>query len=162
MVLSAFTLFHVVLSLIGIGSGFALVFGLLSARNSDNLTALFLASTLATSLTGFLFPVHRFLPSHAIGILSVIVLAFAIAARYRFHLTGGWRLVFAINATIALYFNVFVLVVQLFKHVPALHALAPTQSEPPFLAAESVVLICFVALGILAAKRFRIEPVPSA
>src|SRR5258708_29945627 len=108
MILSAFTFFHVVLSLVGIASGFVVVYGLLNSKRFDGWTAVFLATTVATSVTGFMFPFHQFLPSHAVGILSLIVLAIAILARYRFHLLGGWGRTYVITAAIALYFNVFV------------------------------------------------------
>ncbi len=134
--MATFTLVHVVLSLIGILSGFVVVFGLLSVKRLDGWTALFLVSTVATSVTGFLFPFHRFLPSHAVGILSLIVLGGAILARYALHLAGAWRRIYVVCAVIALYLNVFVLIVQLFEKIPALKAMAPTQSEPPFLVAQ--------------------------
>ncbi len=156
--MTTFTLFHVVLSLIGIGSGFIVLFGLLTSKRLDRWTALFLTTTVATSVTGFLFPFHRFLPSHAVGILSLIVLALAIIARYRYRLAGGWCKTYVITALIALYFNVFVLIAQLFQKAPALKALAPTQSEPPFLITQLVVLVLFVVLVIRAAVRFRNQP----
>jgi hypothetical protein len=155
MILSAFTLFHVVIGLIGILSGFVVVYGLLVSKRLDGWTKLFLWTTVATSVTGFMFPVHKFLPSHGLGILSLIVLAIAIVARYRHHLSGGWRRTYAISAVLALYFNVFVVIVQLFEKVPALHALAPTQSEPPFQAAQLTALVLFAFLGIRGAMKFR-------
>src|SRR5712692_2177778 len=155
--LTTFTLVHVVLSLVGIGSGFVIVFGLLTAKLLDGWTALFLASTVLTSVTGFLFPFHRFLPSHGVGIVSLIVLALAIFARYARNLAGAWRRTYAITSVIALYLNVFVLIAQLFMKVPALKAMAPTQSEPPFLVAQLVVMALFVVIGIFAAIRFRSE-----
>jgi hypothetical protein len=157
MLLSVFTLFHVVLSLIGIGAGFVVVYGLLASKRFDGWTKLFLTTTAATSVTGFLFPVHRFLPSHAVGILSLIALAIAILARYRFSLAGGWRRTYVVTAVIALYFNVFVLIVQLFQKVPALKAIAPTQSEPPFQMAQLAALLIFAFLGTRAAIKFRTE-----
>jgi hypothetical protein len=160
--LAAFTLFHVVLSLVGIGSGFVVVYGLLTSKRFDGWTALFLATTVATSVTGFLFPVHHFLPSHGVGIVSLIVLTFAILARYRFRLEGGWRRTYAITAVVVLYFNVFVLVAQLFMKVPALKELAPTQSEPPFAVAQLAVLLLFTALAIRAAMKFHAEPLHTA
>ena len=162
MILGAFTLFHVVLSLIGIGSGFVVAYGLLTSKRLDGWTTLFLATTVATSATGFLFPVHHFLPSHAVGILSLVVLTVAILARYRFRLEGGWRRTYAITAVVALYFNVFVLVVQLFMKVPALKAIAPTQSEPPFAMAQLAVLLIFTAVAIRAAMKFHAQPLHTA
>ena len=155
MLLSAFTLFHVAISLIGIASGFVVVYGLLVSKGFDGWTKLFLWTTVATSVTGFMFPVHKFLPSHGLAILSLIVLTIAFVARYRHHLTGGWRRTYVITAVLALYFNVFVLIVQLFEKVPALEALAPTQSEPPFQAAQLTALIIFAALAIRGAMKFR-------
>jgi hypothetical protein len=151
---TTFTLVHVLLSLVGIFSGLVVVFGLLAAKGLPVWSALFLLSTVATSVTGFLFPFHGFLPSHAVGILSLIVLTVAIFARYGRHLAGAWRRTYVITAMIALYFNVFVLIVQLFEKVPALKELAPTQSEPPFKLAQILVLTLFVVLTILATVRF--------
>lgn len=162
MILGAFTLFHVLLSFAGIGSGFVVVFGLLTSKWFARWNTLFLTTTVATSLTGFLFPFHRFLPSHAFGVLSLIVLAIAVLARYRFHLVGGWRKTYVITALVALYFNVFVLVAQMFQKVPALKSLAPTQSEPPFQMAQLVVLVLFVALIIRAAVKFQRAPLQAA
>ena len=159
MTMSTFTLVHVLLSLAGIGSGFVVIFGLLTGKRLDGWTALFLATTVATSVTGFLFPFEHLLPSHKVGMISLVVLAVAILARYAFHLTGAWRRVYVISAVVALYLNVFVAVVQAFLKVPALKALAPTQKELPFLVAQLVVIALFVALGIFAAKRFRNDPV---
>src|SRR6266404_6848672 len=137
---STFTLLHVIISLIGIGSGFVVVYGLLTGKRLDGWTALFLASTVATNVTGFAFPFEHLLPSHKVGMISLVVLAIAILARYAFHIAGAWRRIYVISAVIALYLNVFVLVVQSFLKVPALKALAPTQKEPPFLVAQLVVL----------------------
>jgi hypothetical protein len=160
--MTTFTFVHVVLSLIGIFSGFVVVFGLLAGKRLDGWTALFLVSTVATSVTGFLFPFHRFLPSHGVGILSLLVLAIAILARYALHLAGAWRRIYAATAVISLYLNVFVLIAQAFQKVPGLKAVAPTQSEPPFLVTQAVALAAFVLFGIAAAIRFRNEPVRSA
>lgn|SRR6267378_105773 len=155
MSLQTFTFVHVLLSLVGIGSGFIVLYGLLTGKRLDGWTALFLVTTVATSATGFLFPVEHLLPSHIVGIISLVVLAVAILARYVFHLAGAWRLIYVIGAVVALYFNCFVGVVQAFLKVAALKALAPTQKEPPFLVAQLLVLAIFVGLGIVSAKRFR-------
>jgi len=155
--MTTFTLVHVLLSLIGIFSGFVVVFGLLAAKRLDGWTTLFLASTVLTSVTGFLFPFHGFLPSHGVGILSLLALAIAIFARYGRHLAGLWRRTYVITAVIALYLNVFVLIVQLFQKVPALKAIAPTQSEAPFKVTQLVALVLFVVLASFAAIRFRSE-----
>ena len=155
--MTPFTIVHVVLSLLGILSGFVVVFGLLTSRLLDGWTALFLVTTALTSVTGFLFPVHRFMPSHVFGILSLIALAIAIFARYRRHLAGSWRRSYVISSMAALYLNVFVLIVQLYMKVPALKAIAPTQSEAPFKVTQLTTLAFFIILGILASMRFRNE-----
>jgi len=154
---SAYTLIHVVISLIGIASGFAVLFGMLNAKRLDRWTAVFLVTTAATSLTGFGFPFDHLLPAHKVGILSLLVLAIAVLARYAFHLSGRWRWIYVVTAQVALYFNVFVLVVQAFEKVPALRALAPTQKEAPFLIAQLIVLLAFVVLTIAAVRRFHID-----
>jgi hypothetical protein len=150
---STFTTVHVVISLVGIASGLVVLFGLLRNRLLDRWNTLFLATTVATSVTGFGFPFDHLLPSHKVGILSLVVLAVAIVALYAFRLAGAWRRVYVICAGIAVYLNVFVLVVQLFQKVPALKAIAPTQKEPPFAIAQLMVL--FAVLAVLAAVRFR-------
>lgn len=160
--LAVLTFVHVLLSLIGIGTGFIVLHGLIAARQRDGWTSLFLITTVATSVTGFAFPFERLLPSHKVGIVSLIVLAIAIAALHVYHLAGGWRRAYVISSTIALYLNVFVGVVQAFQKVPALHALAPTQSEPPFVIAQLAVLGIFMGLGSLAASRFRSEAAQAA
>jgi hypothetical protein len=161
MILGAFTLVHVVLSLVGIGSGLVVLFGLLTAKRLDGWTKLFLETTVATSVTGFLFPVHHFMPGHALGIVSLIVLAVAIPARYVRHLSGAWRKTYVFTAVTALYLNVFVLIAQLFMKVPPLKALAPTQSEPPFLVTQLVVLALFVVLAVRAAMKFTLPASPA-
>ena len=157
MILTAFTLFHVLISLIAIGSGFVVVAGLLASKRPSGSTTLFWTTAVATTVTGFLFPFHGFTPAIGGGIVSTLVLAIGLAALYRFGLAGGWRRAYAIAAVIALYLNMFVLVVQLFQKVPALKELAPTQSEPPFQIAQLVVLLVFAALGIQAARKFHGE-----
>ena len=160
--MSTFTLVHVALSLIGILSGLVVVLGLLAAARLDGWTAIFLVTTVLTSVTGFFFPFHGITPGIMIGILSMVMLAIAIFARYSKHLAGHWRGTYVITAMIALWFNVFILVVQLFEKVPALRALDPTQSEPPFKITQGVVLLVFVVLTIAATKRFRIALVHAA
>ena len=155
--MDAFTKVHVVISLIGIASGLIVVFGMLAAHRFDRWTALFLLSTLATSVTGFLFPFHGVTPGIVVGIISVVVLAIAIFARYPQHLRGSWRWIYVVSAVVALYLNVFVLIAQLFQKVPQLKALAPTQSEPPFAVTQLGVLVLFVLLGIVATIKFRVE-----
>jgi len=150
------TVIHVVISLIGILSGLVVMFGMLARKRFDRWTVLFLATTVATSATGFFFPFHGFTPAIGVGIISLVVLAVAILARYVRHLAGAWRWIYVVSASAALYFNVFVLVVQLFQKVPDLKALAPTQSEPPFAATQFIVLIFFVVLAIAASIRSRV------
>jgi len=157
MTLETYTLVHVLISLVGIGSGFVVMFGLLTGKRLGGWTALFLASTVATSVTGFGFPFDHLLPSHKVGFVSLVVLAVAILARYRLHLAGAWRRVYVVCATVALYLNVFVGVVQAFLKVPVLKAMAPKQTEPPFVVTQGVVLALFVVLGVVAAIRFRAE-----
>jgi hypothetical protein len=153
--LQPFTFAHVLISLVAIATGFVVLFGMLNAKRLEGWTSIFLVTTVATSLTGFGFPIDIILPSHIVGIISLVVLAVAIIARYAFRLAGPWRVVYVIGAGIALYLNVFVLVVQLFRKVPALNVLAPTQSEPPFALTQGAVLVVFVVLVAAAAMRFR-------
>jgi hypothetical protein len=155
--MDALTFIHVLLSLIGIVSGFVVLVGMFDSRRLESWTALFLITTIATSATGFLFPFTKLLPSHIFGIISLVVLAIALAARYSFRLKDSWRWVYVVTALFALYLNVFVLVVQAFLKVPPLKALAPTGSEPPFLVAQAIVLAFFVYVGTRAAMRFRPE-----
>jgi len=153
--LSPFTKLHVVISLIAILSGLVVMSGLLLDRRLNRWTALFLISTVLTSVTGLFFPFSGVTPGIVLAIISLVLLAVAIVARYGRHLAGAWRWLYVVTAMISLYLNVFVLVAQLFQKVPALKALAPTQSEPPFAITQLVVLAMFVLLTILAAIRFR-------
>ena len=155
MTLQTFTIVHTAISLIGIVSGLVVAYGLLGGKRLEKWTALFLLTTVLTSVTGFMFPFDHILPSHKVGTISLVVLAVALLARYAFHLAGGWRRTYVVSAMIALYLNVFVLVVQLFLKVPALHAMAPTGQEPPFLVVQFVVLAIFIWLSIAAVKGFR-------
>jgi hypothetical protein len=158
MSLSTYTTLHVIISLIGIGSGLIVLFGLLNGKLLNFWNGLFLITTILTSVTGFFFPYTKLTPGIILGILSLIVLAIALLALYAFDLNGPWRRTYAITALIALYFNIFVLVAQLFEKVPAIHALAPTQSEPPFKIAQLTLLVLFIVLITLAAKKFRSLP----
>jgi len=155
LTIEAFTRVHVLVSLVGIASGLIVLFGLLARKRLDGWTLLFLATTAATSITGFAFPAEHLLPSHRVGVVSLVVLAVAILARYGRRLAGTWRRIYIVSAAIALYLNVFVGVVQAFMKVPALNALAPQQTEPPFLIAQLGVLLLFVVLTVAAARRFR-------
>jgi hypothetical protein len=159
MTTSTFTLVHVLISLVGIASGFIVVYGLITGKRLDGWTATFLATTILTSVTGFLFPVEHILPSHIIGVISLVVLAAALLARYARHMQHSWRTTYVVCAIVALYLNVFVAVVQSFLKIPPVHALAPTQKEPPFLVAQLAVMAIFVAIGILAVKKFRVAPI---
>jgi len=157
MSLSTFTFVHVLISLVGIASGLIVLYGFLADKRMDGLTALFLTTTVLTSVTGFMFPFEHFSPADTFGVISLVVLTIAIAARYAFHLAGGWRTTFVVTSALALYLNCFVAVVQSFLKIPALHALAPQGKEPPFLLAQLVVFLIFVVLTILAAKKFRVQ-----
>lgn len=145
---------HVALSLIGIVSGLVVLYGLLRGNAFRGWTALFLATTILTSVTGFPIPPFGFDPQGAVGTLSLVLLAIAGSAFYAFHLAGTWRWVYVVTATVALYLNCFVAVIQAFEKIPFLHFLAPTQSELPFLIAQIALLLLFVWLGIVAVRRF--------
>ena len=157
--LKTFTLIHVIISLVAIGSGFVVLYGMIAGKRFDAWTAFFLATTIATSVTGFGFPITGVTPGIVLGVISLVVLAVALYARYGGHLAGVWRLVYVITAVIALYLNVLVLIVQSFQKVPALNELAPKGSEPPVLIAQAVAMVAFIVLGFLAAKKFREQPV---
>jgi len=156
--LTTFTLLHVVLSLVGIFAGLVVAGGLVAGKRLDGWTGIFLVTTVATSVTGFGFPFVTFLPSHAVGIISLVVLALVIVARYVKHLSGAWRGIYGWGTVLALYLNVFVLLTQLFRRLPALIVAAPQQKEPPFLVTQLIVLALFVWLGRAAVKGFRTEP----
>ena len=161
MSLSTFTAFHVIISLIAILSGLFVMFGLLGSNRRPSLTATFLLFTILTSATGFLFPFDKLLPSHMIGIVSLLLLGIACIALYVMKLSGSWRWIYVLTAMIALYLNVFVLVIQSFLKLGPLHALAPSipPSEPPFAVAQGIVLLFFVVVIIGAVRRFRPAPV---
>lgn len=148
-------IFHVLVSLAGILLGALAVYGMVGGHLGKRTNAWFLYTTIATSVSGFLLPADRFLPSHAIGIMSLIALTFSCAALWRYGLQGGWLKTYTISAVIALYLNVFVLVVQIYRHVPFANQLAPTQTEPAFQVTQLVVLVAFLGLGVLAVKGVR-------
>ena len=154
MSLATFTQFHVIISLIAIISGIVVVLGMLGAKRMPGMTALFLITTVATSVTGFMFP-SPFDAADVVGIISLVLLALAILSLYTYKLAGAWRGAYVVSAVASLYLNCFVLVVQTFMKVPFFHALAPTQKEPPFAVAQGAVLILFIGLGIAAFKKFR-------
>jgi hypothetical protein len=161
MSLSAFTTLHAIISLVAIVSGVIVMFGLLGSNRMPALTATFLLLTILTSATGFLFPFEKLLPSHMVGMLSLVLLAIACIALYGMNLAGAWRWIYVATAMVALYLNVFVLVIQGFLKVAPLHALAPSvpPSEPAFLAVQGIVLAFFIVVIIGAARRFR--PLPT-
>jgi hypothetical protein len=153
--MDALTLAHVLISLVGIAAGLVVVWGLGHSESMPRWTAVFLAATVATSVSGYFFQFHGVTPAIVVGGISLVLLAIAIAARYAFHFGGAWRWIYAATSVFALYLNVFVLVVQSFLKVPALHALAPKGVEPPFVLTQVVVLIAFAVVGFLSARRFQ-------
>lgn len=152
--LAAFTTLHVIISLVGIITGLVALAGMLGSRPPGTVTAIFLATTVLTSVTGFLFPFHQVLPSHIVGGISLVVLALALLALYGLKLAGPWRWIYVMTAAASLYFNVFVGVVQAFQKISFLQPLAPTQQEAPFVVAQVAVLVLFLVLGTLGVRRF--------
>jgi hypothetical protein len=150
-----FTLLHVIISLIGIGSGIVVFLAMLNRDRVEGWTALFLVSTILTSVTGFFFPLKVFGPPHVFGVISLVVLVPAVLGRYVFGLAGWWRPIYIVGAWIALYLNSVVAVIQFFQKFSFLQPLAPTQTEPPFLITHAVMLAIFVIVGIAAGFRFR-------
>ena len=155
MSVGAFTVLHVVITLVAIGSGLIVAGGMFASHKLPATTALFLFTTALTSVTGFLFPIHGFTPALGVGIVACVILAVALFALYKEHLLGAWRWIYVITAVASLYLNVFVLVVQSFVKVSALNALAPTQSEPPFAITQAVVLAIFILIALIAVVKFR-------
>lgn len=151
-----FTIVHVAISLVAIGSGFVVILDLVRSKESHRWTVLFLMMTVLTSVTGFGFPVDRIMPSHVFGVLSLLALGIAIYGRYSRSLMGNWRVLYVVSAILAQYLNVFVLIVQSFQKIPALHVLAPTQSELPFVGTQLISLIAFIYVGILAVQKFHL------
>ncbi len=156
--ITIFTLIHVLVSVVGIVTGLVVAGGLAGGRQLDRWALVFLASTVATSATGVGFPFVAFLPSHAVGIVSLVVLALVLVAGYVKHFVGAWRRLYAIGVVLATYLNAFVLVTQLFRRLPALIVAAPTQSEPPFAITQALVLVLFVWLAVAADRGFRRAP----
>lgn len=159
MILQIYTIIHTLMSLVAILTGFVVLFGLLTGNRIDGWTKWFLISAVATTVTGFFFPFHGITPAIKLGIISSVVLVITIYARYAKHLAGAWRWIYVVGASVTLYFNVFVGIVQSFEKIPALKAMAPTQSEPPFKLTQLVVLALFVILTLVAVIRFRPEPI---
>jgi hypothetical protein len=158
MILQIYTIIHTLISLIAIFTGLIVLFGMLGGKRLDGWTKWFLITAVATTITGFFFPFHGFTPAIGLGIISLPFLALTIFARYPKHLAGAWRWIYVIGAVICLYFNLFVLVVQAFEKIPALHAMASTQTEPPFKLTQLIVLLITALFGIVAAIRFHPEP----
>jgi hypothetical protein len=156
-----FTQLHVIISLIGIVTGIVVLFAMLKGHHARYWVEAFLVTTIATSVTGFMFH-SKFGPAIVVGAISLVVLAVALTALYGFKLRGSWRWVYVVSASVALYLNVFVGVVQTFQKVAFFHGLAPTQAEPPFAIAQGIVLVAFIALGIIAVRRFHPSPIPMA
>ena len=161
MSIPAFTLLHTIISVIGLLSGLIVLGGMYGAQRLPGWTALFLLTTALTSITGFFFPNAKITPGQIFGAITLIVMVPTLTGLYGFHLRGAWRWIYTGGAVIVLYLNFFVLVAQLFAKVTVLQPLAPTQSEPPFLITEIVVLAIFVVLGILALVKFHPERRPA-
>ena len=155
MSIGAFTLLHVIITLIAIGGGLIVVGGMFASHKLPGTTALFLFTTALASLTGFLFPIKGFTPALGVGIVACVILAVALFALYKERLAGQWRWIYVITAIVSLYLNVFVLIAQSFMKVPALKALAPTGSEPPFAIAQGATLATFIVIAIIAVANFR-------
>jgi hypothetical protein len=162
MILQIYTIIRTLISLVAIFTGFVVVFGMLTDKRLDGWTKWFLITTVLTSVTGFFFPFHGFTPAIGLGIISLPLLTLTIFARYPKRLAGPWRWIYVIGGVICLYFNLFVAVVQAFEKIPALHAMAPMQTEPPFKLTQLVVLLVSALLAIVAAIRFHPEPIRTA
>jgi hypothetical protein len=152
--LALFTIFHTAISIAAMIAGLFLLSGFLRGQRQEGVTLWALALLATTTITGFLFPIHGFTPALGTGIVSTVLLALAVLARYRFAMAGPWRAVYVVSAVAALYLDWFVFVVQAFVKVPPLHGLAPTGSEPPFVTAQAVVLLAFVIAGYFSVRRF--------
>src|SRR5213596_2987396 len=162
MILLIYTIIHTLISLIAIVTGLVVLFGMIADKRLDSWTKWFLITAVATTVTGFFFPFHGLTPAVGLGIISLPFLAITIFARYSKHLAGAWRWIYVIGAVICLYFNLFVAVVQAFEKIPALHAMSPTQTEPPFKLTQLIVLLVSILLAIGAAIRFHPEPIRTA
>lgn len=158
MYVTVLTWVHVLISLVAIATGCVVLAGLLTSRRLNRLTAVFLATTVLTSATGFLFPLRGITPAVVFGVLSLLILAVALYARYGRRMAGRWKSIYVVTSMTALYLNVFVLVVQAFLKVPGLKSLAPTQTEAPFAEAQGAAFVAFATLTLLAALRFRATP----
>jgi hypothetical protein len=157
--LSLYTTIHVIISLVAIAAGFIAVIEMIGNKPLGFWNSLFLWTTIATSVTGFGFPIAGVTPGIVVGVISLVLLAVALFAVYAQHLAGPWRWVYVVTAIAALWFNVFVGIVQSFQKIASLKALAPTQAEPPFQIAQGVALVLLVILAVLAVRKFR--PLPA-
>ncbi|AZO78090.1 MULTISPECIES: hypothetical protein [unclassified Bosea (in: a-proteobacteria)] len=146
--------FHTWLSIIAIVAGIPMTAALLKGHLSQRWNGVYLSTSAATDITGYVFPFSGVLPSHIVGAISLVLLAIAAVALYGRGLQGGWRRTYAITAVLSFYLLIFVLIAQLFLKVTVLHNMAPTQSEPPFAIAQGIVLAIFLALTVLATRRF--------
>ena len=162
MDITTVTLFHTVISIVAIAAGLVVVGGLIAGVRIDGWTGIFLVTTAVTSITGFFLPFGKLLASHWIGIISLVILPFVIAARYWKQLRGGWRGIYVVGTVLVLYLNFFILLVQLFRRIPALLVAAPRQTEPPFVLTQLLVLGLFAWLGVAAFRRFRPQAVVTA
>jgi hypothetical protein len=162
MDITTVTLFHTIISIVAIAAGLVVVGGLIAGVRIDGWTGIFLVTTAVTSITGFFLPFSKLLASHWIGIVSLVILPFVIAARYWQQLRGGWRGIYVVGTVLVLYLNFFILLVQLFRRIPALLVAAPRQTEPPFVLTQLLVLALFAWLGIAAFRRFRPQAVVTA
>jgi hypothetical protein len=154
MSLATFTTVHVIISLVGIAAGIIVMFGMWASNKMPAMTAVFLFTTILTSVTGFMFPFKAFGPPHAVGVLSLVLLVFTLLGLYQYRLVGRWRAIYVTTAIASLYFNVFVLVVQMFRKIPSLNQFAPKGNEPPFAVAQGIVLVLFVLAGWRALRKF--------
>jgi hypothetical protein len=162
MDITTLTLGHTVISIVAIAAGLVVVGGLIAGVRIDGWTGIFLVTTALTSITGFFFPFGRLLASHWVGIISLIILPFVFVARYWKHLAGGWRGTYVVGTVLTLYLNFFILLVQLFRRIPALLVAAPKQTEPPFVLTQLLVLALFAWLGVAAFRRFHPKVVVTA
>ena len=153
---------HTIISIVAITAGLVVVGGLIAGVRIDGWTGIFLVTSVLTSVTGFFFPFAQLIASHWIGIISLIILPLVIAARYWKHLAGSWRGIYVVGTVLVLYLNFFVLIVQLFRRIPALLVAAPKQTEPPFVLTQLLVLALFAWLGFAAFRRFRPQVVVTA
>ena len=156
------TLVHTIISIVAITAGLVIVGGLIAGVRIDGWTGIFLATSVLTSVTGFFFPFTQLIASHWIGVISLVILPLVIAARYWKHLAGPWRGTYVVGTVLVLYLNFFVLIVQLFRRIPALLVSAPKQTEPPFVLTQLLVLALFAWLGFAAFRRFRPQVVVTA